>query len=60
MSKKLKLHFGYILFIGMEVKSKFSLPFLHSLKLRKEELVNEVNSKNGGNFRLNYKGRKGN
>ena len=33
MSKKLKLHFGYILFIGMEVKSKFSLPFLHSLKL---------------------------
>ena len=44
----------------MEVKSKFSLPFLHSLKLRKEELINEVNSKNGGNFRLNYKGRKGN
>ena len=33
--KKLKLHFGYILFIGMEVKSKFSLPFLHSLKLER-------------------------
>lgn len=43
----------------MEVKSKFSLPFLHSLKLRKEELINEVNSKNGGNFRLNYKKKKG-